>query len=268
MLFPAPPLAVGASPMAYRELLRKLRSKNVEESQQRLLEQARERLSLDVVLLRLRERRRRGRLDPRGAFRRAKERLLEARLSLRELKNEHKEWLRQYYHTALRGGSVAAGQQLAPFAGSGSGSSSSSSVAAGLDARAVDAALGSNGLLRSLVVASVGGACKLFLSGASRTTVEGMEHMRAALERPPGQALITVSNHVGSIDDPLITSAIVPPEFLLRPSSLRWTMCATDRCFKSRVLVPFFRAAKVRGGRSLNSLLACLSVRCIEASQT
>lgn len=33
---------------------------------------------------------------------------------------------------------------------------------------------------------------------------------------------------------------------------LRWTLCATDRCFKTGALVPFFRAAKVlpvqRGG--------------------
>ena len=28
--------------------------------------------------------------------------------------------------------------------------------------------------------------------------------------------------------------------------TVRWTMCATDRCFKSRLLAPFFKAAKVR----------------------
>ena len=33
------------------------------------------------------------------------------------------------------------------------------------------------------------------------------------------QALITVSNHVGSIDDPLITSALVPNEYLARPEA-------------------------------------------------
>lgn len=30
---------------------------------------------------------------------------------------------------------------------------------------------------------------------------------------------------------------------------MRWTLCATDRCFKSAALAPFFRAAKVGGGR-------------------
>ena len=75
----------------------------------------------------------------------------------------------------------------------------------------------SSALLQTLVVAGVGSACKAFLHGASRTTIEGSEIMRAALERPRGQALITVSNHVGSIDDPLITSAVVPSEYLTRP---------------------------------------------------
>ena len=58
-----------------------------------------------------------------------------------------------------------------------------------------------------MVVAGIGGACKLFLQAGARTSVVGREHMAAAMERPPGVGLITVSNHVGSIDDPLITSS-------------------------------------------------------------
>lgn len=38
----------------------------------------------------------------------------------------------------------------------------------------------------------------------------------------------------------------MPGEALLRPGGVRWTLCATDRCFKSALLSPFFRAAKVR----------------------
>lgn len=100
---------------------------------------------------------------------------------------------------------------------------------------------------QSLVLAGVGSACKAFLHGASRTSISGAEVLAGALERPPGQALITVSNHVGAIDDPLITAALVPQKYLLRPEALRWTMCASDRCFKSRLLAPFFQAAKVGG---------------------
>ena len=206
------------------------------EDSQRLVEQARERLGLDVLLARLRERRRRSRLDPRGALRRARERLLEARLSLRALKDEQKERLRAYV------------RKLPAAHGGGGTPAPAAAAATGLDDEAsVAAALGADSLLRSLVLAGVGGACRLFLHGASRTRVEGGQHLAAALERPAGQALITVSNHVGSIDDPLITAALVPPKYLLRPRALRWTMCATDRCFKSAALTPFFRAAKVRG---------------------
>ena len=58
------------------------------------------------------------------------------------------------------------------------------------------------------------------------------------------QALITVSNHVAALDDPLLTAALVPAGALLQPSALRWTLCATDRCFTSRAATTFFRAAK------------------------
>ena len=53
-----------------------------------------------------------------------------------------------------------------------------------------------------------------------------------------------MSNHVASLDDPLTTSALVPAGALLQPSALRWTLCATDRCFTSKVATTFFRAAK------------------------
>ena len=59
------------------------------------------------------------------------------------------------------------------------------------------------------------------------------------------QALITVSNHVAALDDPLLTAALVPAGALLQPSALRWTLCATDRCFTSKAATTFFRAAKV-----------------------
>lgn len=57
------------------------------------------------------------------------------------------------------------------------------------------------------MLAGVGGACKLFLAAGARTSVEGGERMAAALARAPGRGLVTVSNHVGSVDDPLITSS-------------------------------------------------------------
>jgi len=62
---------------------------------------------------------------------------------------------------------------------------------------------------------------------ANSTTVEGAEHMKAALDRQQGRPLITVCNHVASLDDPLVMSTILPPELYSDASQLRWaTMTA------------------------------------------
>ncbi len=53
------------------------------------------------------------------------------------------------------------------------------------------------------------------------TVVQGGEVMEAALKRPAGQPLITVCNHVGALDDPLVMSAIIPPAFDFKPESIR-----------------------------------------------
>ncbi|KAF6264855.1 hypothetical protein COO60DRAFT_1266700 [Scenedesmus sp. NREL 46B-D3] len=83
------------------------------------------------------------------------------------------------------------------------------------------------------------------MTRANNTHVEGAEHMAAALAREAGRPLITVCNHVASMDDPLVMSTILPPEVYSDPAQLRWTLCASDRCFHRELLVPFFRAAKV-----------------------
>lgn len=54
-----------------------------------------------------------------------------------------------------------------------------------------------------------------------------------------------VSNHVASMDDPLIIAALLPPHVLLDAQNLRWTLCASDRCFTNPVLSAFFRSVKV-----------------------
>lgn len=54
-----------------------------------------------------------------------------------------------------------------------------------------------------------------------------------------------VCNHVASMDDPLVMAALLPPGFFLHPRSLRWTLCATDRCFTNAAFSAFFRSVKV-----------------------
>lgn len=56
---------------------------------------------------------------------------------------------------------------------------------------------------------------------------------------------LQVSNHVASVDDPFVIASLLPPGVLLDAQSLRWTLCATDRCFKNPVTTAFFRSVKV-----------------------
>ena len=73
----------------------------------------------------------------------------------------------------------------------------------------------------------------------------------AAAERG-GRGLVTVSNHVTAVDDPGVVATLIPPTHFAAPQHLRWQMCAADRCFKKRALLPFFRGGRVlpvqRGG--------------------
>eukprot|EP00271_Cylindrocystis_brebissonii_P004653 TRINITY_DN16434_c0_g1_i1.p1 TRINITY_DN16434_c0_g1~~TRINITY_DN16434_c0_g1_i1.p1 ORF type:complete len:582 (+),score=94.38 TRINITY_DN16434_c0_g1_i1:829-2574(+) len=92
----------------------------------------------------------------------------------------------------------------------------------------------------------VANMCYVFMHGLNRTEVHGAEKLeRAIRERPSGQALITVCNHVAAMDDPLVLSAMVAPWLMLDASSMRWTLCATDRCFKNPAMSAFFRSVKV-----------------------
>lgn len=54
-----------------------------------------------------------------------------------------------------------------------------------------------------------------------------------------------MSNHVASVDDPFVIAALVPRHALLDAQNLRWTLCASDRCFKNPVTSAFFKSVKV-----------------------
>lgn len=56
---------------------------------------------------------------------------------------------------------------------------------------------------------------------------------------------LQVSNHVAAMDDPLIIASLLPPSMLLNAHSLRWTLCASDRCFQNPVTSAFFKYVKV-----------------------
>ncbi len=95
------------------------------------------------------------------------------------------------------------------------------------------------------------------LSLHTQGDVRQLEHddFFAPQARPAGQPLITVSNHVAAMDDPLLLAALTPLRSVFETGGMRWSLCATDRCFKNSLMSAFFRAGQVRakqlGGRCL-----------------
>ncbi|PIA44424.1 hypothetical protein AQUCO_01700193v1 [Aquilegia coerulea] len=101
-------------------------------------------------------------------------------------------------------------------------------------------------MLQAVAVPVIGNVCHVFMHGLNRVQVYGAEKLeKALLHRPEGKPLITVSNHVASVDDPFVIASLLPPSVLLDARNLRWTLCATDRCFKNTVTSAFFRSVKV-----------------------
>ncbi|KAF5746731.1 hypothetical protein HS088_TW06G00905 [Tripterygium wilfordii] len=101
-------------------------------------------------------------------------------------------------------------------------------------------------MLQAVAVPVLGNMCHVFMHGLNRVQVFGIEKLHdALLHRPKNKPLITVSNHVASVDDPFVIASLLPPRVLLDAQSLRWTLCATDRCFKNPVTSAFFRSARV-----------------------
>lgn len=47
------------------------------------------------------------------------------------------------------------------------------------------------------------------------------------------------------MDDPLVIASLLPPSMLFDANGLRWTLCASDRCFKNPVTSAFFKYVKV-----------------------
>ncbi|EOY11503.1 hypothetical protein QUC31_009457 [Theobroma cacao] len=100
--------------------------------------------------------------------------------------------------------------------------------------------------LQAVAVPLIGNVCHVFMNGLNRVQVYGLEKLHdALLNRPKNKPLVTVSNHVASVDDPFVIASLLPPRVLLDAQNLRWTLCASDRCFSNPVTSAFFRSVKV-----------------------
>ncbi|XP_012089006.1 tafazzin [Jatropha curcas] len=101
-------------------------------------------------------------------------------------------------------------------------------------------------MLQSVAVPLIGNMCHIFMNGLNRVQVYGLEKLHEGLlHRPKNKPLLTVSNHVASVDDPFVIASLLPPRVLLDAHNLRWTLCASDRCFRNPVTSAFFRSVKV-----------------------
>eukprot|EP01134_Creolimax_fragrantissima_P000164 CFRG0164T1 len=82
--------------------------------------------------------------------------------------------------------------------------------------------------------------------------------------RAPGQALITCSNHMATVDEPILFSSIQRFGNIVNPYKMRWGLCAQEICFEQgKFLATYFGAGKslpiVRGNgvMSPNFRLVC-----------
>ncbi|KAJ9552718.1 hypothetical protein OSB04_016763 [Centaurea solstitialis] len=100
-------------------------------------------------------------------------------------------------------------------------------------------------MLQGVAVPIIGNVCHVFMHGLNHVQIYGGEKLQQALNRPEKIPLITVSNHIASMDDPLVIAALLPSSVLMHARNLRWTLCATDRCFRNPVTSAFFKCVKV-----------------------
>ncbi|TYZ57434.1 hypothetical protein PybrP1_003674 [[Pythium] brassicae (nom. inval.)] len=95
---------------------------------------------------------------------------------------------------------------------------------------------------------------KLYLYHLNTFHAEGADVLRAALEqRPEGAALITVSNHSATVDDPGVLAAMLPWKYAVFPSLGRWSLCSQEYSYlKGKAIAALFFGSKtlpvLRGG--------------------
>ncbi|KAI0337889.1 acyltransferase-domain-containing protein [Trametopsis cervina] len=104
-------------------------------------------------------------------------------------------------------------------------------------------------ILSRLTVGAIGLSCKTFLNigYCSSVKVQGLENLKRALldtERDSGRGVITISNHISTLDDP-VAWGVVPAKWYLSSRMTRWTLGAADIMFTNPIFSAFFRKGQV-----------------------
>ncbi|KAH8595026.1 hypothetical protein B0O99DRAFT_624199 [Bisporella sp. PMI_857] len=95
----------------------------------------------------------------------------------------------------------------------------------------------------------IGSVARSFLYGLNKMEVTGLEGFLHTLEKRKDingrqRGLITVSNHVSVVDDPLIWGAL-PISYAFNPANHRWSLGSYDICFQNKILSMFFTLGQV-----------------------
>jgi monolysocardiolipin acyltransferase len=90
---------------------------------------------------------------------------------------------------------------------------------------------------------------KVFLYGLNRTEVIGLQDFLKILDERADPAkrqrgLITVSNHISVLDDPVLWG-VLPLKYLYNPQNLRFGLGAHDICFTNKAFASFFTYGQV-----------------------
>ncbi|XP_075646763.1 N-acylphosphatidylethanolamine synthase isoform X2 [Castanea sativa] len=107
------------------------------------------------------------------------------------------------------------------------------------------------GIPRKVVLMGVGGFAKIVASIFNTTSVHNAHTLiRLVRSRPSALPLLTVSNHMSTLDDPLMWG--FKGFSTSDPNLARWVLAADDICFKNPFYSYFFRLGKcipiIRGG--------------------
>lgn len=104
-------------------------------------------------------------------------------------------------------------------------------------------------LLSTATITATGLLCKAFLnSGLCSITVSNLHILLDALRnderRRRGQGVVTVANHISTLDDPLVWGTL-PMELYLNSNTTRWSLGASDIMFTNPLFSAFFRKGQV-----------------------
>eukprot|EP01117_Protostelium_nocturnum_P010176 TRINITY_DN3639_c0_g1_i3.p2 TRINITY_DN3639_c0_g1~~TRINITY_DN3639_c0_g1_i3.p2 ORF type:complete len:252 (-),score=38.81 TRINITY_DN3639_c0_g1_i3:113-868(-) len=97
----------------------------------------------------------------------------------------------------------------------------------------------------SIVLGLTGGMVKMFLSCCKRVIVHNKQVMEKIIsERPSDQPLITISNHISTVDDPGIWASLSWRN-LFNPDKNRWTLGAKEIMFTNPIYRWYFGNGQV-----------------------